>query len=140
MSSQIVLHYYLDLFETSANTLTDISFDNLSFLQEQEPVYNELGQKESKSYFDLNGREAVKIEYSRVFGDHVFNGETFENVFLGLQKIVHFFDWAGEIAYTKKKQAYLFKLEPEYTGEIVTGFTSRKMRDILRIDQRNTAL
>ena len=138
--AEIIVNHYLEKYGNLANTLTDISFDNLSFLQEQEPEYNELGQKVSKTYFDLKGKEAVKIEYSRVFGDHVFNGETFENIFLGLQKIVHFYDWAGEIAYTKNKQVYLFKLEPEYTGEIVTGFTSRKMRDILRIDQRNTAL
>jgi hypothetical protein len=138
MSAQIVLNYYLEQYQTLGNTLTDLSFDNISFLQEQEPVYNEAGQKVSKSYYSLEGKEAVRIEYLRLYGQHVFEGETFENVFLGLQKIIQFLDWNGEIANTKRKQAYLFLLEPVYEAEIVTGFTSRKMRDILNQDSYNT--
>lgn len=138
MSAQIVINYYLEKYGNLANTLTDISFDNLSFLQEMEPVYNEAGQKVSKSYFDMTGKEAVRIEYLRIYGEHVHENKTFEDVFLGLKKIVHFFDWAGEIAYTKNKQNYLFNLEPVIEGTTVTGFTSRKMRDILNQDSYNT--
>jgi hypothetical protein len=31
MSAQIVLNYYLEQYQTLGNTLTDLSFDNISF-------------------------------------------------------------------------------------------------------------
>jgi hypothetical protein len=137
MSAQIVLDHYLEKYQTSGNTLTDISFNNLSFLQEEEPIYNNLGQKVSKSYLDMTGKEAVRIEYFRIIKDYTFEEIVYPNVFQGLQKVVHFLDWAGEIAYSKNKQMYKFKLDPLYEGGVIVGFTSRKMRDILRTDERN---
>jgi hypothetical protein len=90
MSAQIVLDHYLEKYQTSGNTLTDISFDNLPFLQEREPLYNMKGEKVSKSYHDTQGREAIRITYDRVFGDYQYNGTVYPNVFLGLQKTVHY--------------------------------------------------
>jgi hypothetical protein len=138
MKAKIIIQSWLDRYNTLANTLTDVSFENLSFLTEKEPIYNEAGQKVSKSYYSTDNKEAVRIEYLRVYGEHTFEEKTFKDVFLGLQKVIHFFDYDGEIGYSKEKQTYLFSLEPVYTDAIVTGFTSRKMRDILNQDSYNT--
>lgn len=135
MTAKIVLDYYLEQFQTLGNTLTDISFDNLPFLQEREPLYNMKGQKVSKSYYDTKGKEAIRITYDRVFGDYEYNGTVYPNVFLGLQKTVHYMDWAGEIAYSKKKQFYGFDLQPVFLGdgnETAVGFSSQKLRKILK--------
>ena len=141
MSVQIVLDYYLELFQTLGNTLTDISFDNLPFLQEKEPIYNMKGQKVSKSYLDTKGKEAIRITYDRVFGNHEYNGTVYPNVFLGLQKTVHYMDWAGVIAYSKKKQFYSFDLQPVFLvdgTETVVGFSSQKQRQILKSERFST--
>ena len=141
MSAKIVLDYYLEKYQTLGNTLTDISFDNLPFLQEREPLYNMKGQKVSKSYHDTKGKEAIRITYDRVFGDYEYNGTVYANVFLGLQKTVHYMDWAGEIAYSKKKQFYSFDLQPVFLGdgnETVVGFSSQKLRKVLK-DERFAA-
>jgi hypothetical protein len=138
MSAQIVLDHYLEKYQTLGNTLTDISFDNLPFLQEREPLYNMKGQKVSKSYHDIQGREAIRITYDRVFGDYQYNGTVYPNVFLGLQKTVHYLDWAGAIAYSKKKQFYSFDLQPVFLGdgnETVVGFSSQKQRQILKTER-----
>lgn len=138
MGAQLVLNHYLDKFGTSANTLTDIPFDNLPFLQEREPIYNMKGQKVSKSYYDQKGKEAVRITYDREFGDYEYNGTVYANVFLGMQKTVNYMDWAGEIAYSKKKQFYAFDLQPVFIGdgtETVVGFSSQKQRQILKSER-----
>jgi hypothetical protein len=138
MGAKIVLDHYLDKFGTLANTLTDIPFDNLPFLQERESIYNMKGQKVSKSYYDQKGKEAVRITYDRVFGDYEYNGTVYPNVFLGLQKTIHYMDWAGEIAYSKKKQFYTFDLQPVFVGEgteTVVGFSSQKQRQILKSER-----
>lgn len=134
MSAQIVLEYYLDKYQTMGNTMTDIEFSNLSFLKEREPVYNMKGQKVSKSYYDSKGKEAIRIEYQRVFGEHTYNGVVYPNVFLGLQKTIHYLDWAGEIVYSKVKQFYEFNVEPNFdAGNLVpTGFSSQRQRKILK--------
>ena len=137
MSAQIVLDYYLDKYQTAGNTLTDIEFSNLSFLKEREPIYNMKGQKVSKSYYDNKGKEAIRIEYQRIFGEHTYNGVVYPNVFLGLQKTIHYLDWAGEIAYSKVKQFYEFNLEPNFdAGNLTpTGFSSQKQRQILKSER-----
>jgi hypothetical protein len=138
MSAQIVIQYHLDKFQTMANTMSDISFDNLPFLQERESIYNMKGQKVSKSYYDQKGKEAVRITYDRVFGDYKYNETIYPNVFLGLQKTIHYMDWAGEIAYSKKKQFYAFDLQPVFVGdgtETVVGFSSQKQRQILKSER-----
>lgn len=141
MSTPTVIQHYLDKFGTMANTMSDISFDNLSFLSAKEPVYGLKGQKQSKSYYEKSGKEAVRIVYNRIIGDYTYNGTTYNDVFLGLSKTVLFFDLAGEIAYPKSLQPYYFELEPVFVGDgtfTVTGFSSPKMRSILR-EERSKA-
>jgi hypothetical protein len=135
MSAKIVLDYYLEKYQTLGNTLTDIDFGNLSFLQEREPIYNMKGQKVSKSYYDQKGKEAVRITYDSVFGDYIHDNTVYPNTFLGLQKTVNYLDWAGEIAYSKKKQFYSFDLQPIYVGdgtETIVGFSSQKLIETLK--------
>jgi hypothetical protein len=138
MSAQIVLDHYLEKFGTLANTLTDIDFENLSFLQEREAIYNMKGQKVSKSYYDINGKEAIRLTYDRIIGDFTYQDIIYPYVFLGVQKTVHYLDWAGEIAYSKKKQFYVFDLQPVFVGdgnETVVGFSSQKQRQILKSER-----
>jgi len=135
MSAQIVLNYYFDLYQTSGNTLSDISFDNLPFLVEKEPVYNMKGQKVSKSYYDQTGREAVRLTYNQIIETFNYNGVNYDNVFVGMAKTIHYLDWAGEIAYSKSLQPYYFNLLPVFLGdgtETVVGFSSQKLRKILK--------
>jgi len=134
MGAQIVLQHYLDLYQTSANTLSDIEFSNLDFLKEKEPIYNMKGQKVSKSYYDKENRESIRIEYQRIFGEHTYNDVVYPNVFLGLQKTIHYLDWAGEIAYSKVKQFYEFNLDPNFDAGVLipTGFSSQKQRQVLK--------
>lgn len=138
MAAEIVLDHYLKKHNTLANTLTDIDFSNLPFLQEKEAVYNMKGQKVLKSYYDLKGKEAIRITYDRIIGDHQYLGNTFPGIFLGLQKTVNYIDWAGNIAYSKKKQLYSFDLKPIFLGdgnETVIGFSSQKQRQILKSER-----
>jgi len=138
MSSKLVLDHYLEKFQTLGNTLTDIDFQNLTFLQEKEAVYNMKGQKVSKSYYDTSGREAIRITYDRVFGTYVYQEIEYPNVFLGLQKTINYMNWAGEIAYKKKKQFYSFDLQPVFLAdgtETVVGFSSQKQRQVLKSER-----
>ncbi|MEO7977787.1 hypothetical protein [Flavobacterium sp.] len=138
MSAKIVLDHYLEKYKTLANTLTDIDFQNLTFLQEKEAVYNMKGQKVSKSYYDTAGREAIRITYDRVFGTYGYQETEYTNVFLGLQKTINYMDWAGEIAYKKKKQFYSFDLQPVFLAdgtETVVGFSSQKQRQVLKSER-----
>ena len=138
MSTKVILQHYLETYETSGNTLIDIDFGNLSFLQEKEAIYNMAGQKVSKSYYDITGREAIRITYERVFGDHLYNEINYPDVFLGLQKTIHYMDLVGEIAYSKKKQFYNFDLQPVFLAdgtETVVGFSSQKQRQFLKSER-----
>lgn len=133
--ARLVLEFYLEKFKTKCDTISDIAIDNLSFLTEQEPIYDMKGQKVSKSYLALNGKIAVKIVYERIIGDYVFEGNTYNDVFLGIGKKYQFFDWAGNMAHQKKKQPYTFNLEPIFInggGGTISGFSSKKQREILR--------
>ena len=138
MSAKLVLDHYLDQYQTLGNTLTDIDFGNLPFLQEKECVYNMAGQKVSKSYYDTSGREAIRITYDRVFGTYIYQEIEYPNVFLGLQKTINYMDWAGQIAYSKKKQFYSFDLQPVFLAdgtETVVGFSSQKQRQVLKSER-----
>lgn len=56
-------------------------------------------------------------------------------------KSIQYYDWAGEIAYTKKLQPYYFSLQPVFLGdgtETISGFSSQKQRKILK-EERYTA-
>lgn len=138
MSAQLVLDHYLEKYQTLGNTLTDIDFENLSFLQEKEAIYNMKGQKVSKSYYDIKGREAIKLTYDRIISNYTYQDILYPDTFIGVQKTVHYFDWAGEIAYSKKKQFYAFDLKPVFVGdgsETVVGFSSQKQRQILKYER-----
>jgi hypothetical protein len=138
MSAKIVIEYYLEKFQTLSNTLTDIDFEKLSFLQEREAIYNMKGQKVSKSYYDIKGKEAIRLTYDRIINDYTYQDIVYPDVFIGVQKTVHYLDWAGEIAYSKKKQFYAFDLQPVFVGdgsETVVGFSSQKQRQILKSER-----
>lgn len=138
MDSKIVLQSWLDRYNTSGTTMSDLSFDNLPFLIEKEPLYNMKGQKVSKSYFDLDNREAVRIIYSRIIGDYNYNAVVYSNVFLGFKKSVNYFDCEAKVAYSKELQPYEFNLEPVFLGdgtETLVGFSSQKQREILKSER-----
>lgn len=133
--AEIVLEHYLNKFKTRANTLTDISFDCLPFLYAKEPDYNMKGIKVSKSYFDKLHRETIRITYNKIIDDFVYNGISYTNVFKGIRKDILYFDWAGNVAFTKKLQPYYFALQPIFLGdgtETIKGFSSQKQRKILK--------
>jgi len=135
MSARIIIEYHLEKFQTMGNTMSDLNFDCLPFLYAQEPAYNMKGCKVSKSYYDLEGREAVRIVYEKIIGDFVFEEITYQNVFLGMGKAIHYYDFAGESSYKKSMQPYYFKLEPVFVGdgtETILSFSSQKQRKILK--------
>ena len=135
MSVQLVIQYHLEKFNTLANTLTDISFDCLPFLYAKEPDYNMKGVKVLKSYFDKTHREAVRIQYIKLYEDFIYKDVTYPNLFVGMRKDIHYFDWSGQIAYTKSLQPYYFSLQPIFMGdgtETIKGFSSQKQRKILK--------
>jgi len=135
MKAQIVINHYLEKYQTSGNTLTDINFDCLSFLYAKEPDYNMNGVKVLKSYFDKSNREAVRIQYIKIYEDFIYNNVTYPNLFVGIRKDIHYFDWSGQIAYTKSLQPYYFALQPVFMDdgtERVKGFSSQKQRKILK--------
>lgn len=136
---KLVIQHYLDIYQTMANTLTDISFDGLPFLIAKEPLYNMKGRKISKSYYDKTGKEAVRISYNYIFGNHTYENILYENVFLGLKKTIHYLDWTGQIAYSKNLQPYFFDLQPVFNRVDETTvnitFSSQKQRQILKSER-----
>jgi hypothetical protein len=135
MSAQLVINYIIDLQGININTLTDSDFSSISWLNEREPVYNMKGEKVSKSYYFENKKEAIRIEYSKIVGDYQYNGVVYPNVYLGLRKTMNWIDWVGDKAQVKEMQPYYFTLEPVFKAdgtETLTGFSSPKMRSVLR--------
>lgn len=135
-TAKLVIQEHLDRFKTGANTLIDISFDNLPFLTAKEPVFNMKGERISKSYYDLKGREAVKIAYKKLIKTY----EGIDNIFVGVQKEIQFINWANEVGYTKKKQPYYFTLQPIFDTtdtSIIVGYSSPKQRQILKAERYN---
>lgn len=133
--TQLIIKYYLDKFGTNGGTMADLSFDGLDFLHAKEPVLDFKGQRVSKSYYDKKSKEAVRIIYKKIIGTHVFNGIEYPGQFLGLQKTIQFFNWVGEIGYSKEMQGYFFNLEPVFLGdgnETIVTFSSAKQRQILK--------
>jgi alpha-ketoglutarate-dependent taurine dioxygenase len=140
MSAQIVLNYYLEQYQTLGNTLTDLSFDEISFLVAKEKVTDMKGQWVSKSYYAENNKEAIRITYEKIVGIHIYNGVEYPDTFLGIGKSFLYLDWAGEVANTKKKQPEYFNLEPVFIGdgtETVVGFSSPKQRQVLKGERQN---
>ncbi len=119
-------------------TIVDISFNNVDYLTAREPVYDMRGQKVSKSYYSLKGREAVRIKYLKIIGDYTHEDVVYENIFTGVQKVIEFIDWAKNVGYSKNMQPYYFNLIPTLdkdTGLIITGFSSMKQVEILRAER-----
>jgi hypothetical protein len=140
MSAQIVLNYYLQRYQTLGNTLIDLSFDNISFLIVKEKVTDMKGQWVSKSYYAENNKEAIRIEYKKIFGIHTYGGIQYPDTFLGISKSILYLDWEGNVAHSKNKQPELFNLEPIFLGdgtETATGFSSPKQRQILKSERYN---
>lgn len=135
MTNKTVLEYWLEKHQTVCNTLTDISFDNISFLTSREPILNAGGERVSKSYYHYpTGKEAIRITYSKIYGDHTFENVTYKNVFLGLQKTINHLNFAGDVSYKIEMPGHYFTLNPVFENGIVVGFTSLKMRRILAVE------
>jgi hypothetical protein len=135
MSARLVIDYIIELKGININTLTDKDFSSISWLNEREPVYNMKGEKVSKSYYYENTKEAIRIVYGKIFGDFEYNGVVYPNIYLGWKKTMNWIDWAGEKAQVKEMQPYYFTLEPVFKAdgtETLTGFSSPKMRSVLR--------
>lgn len=136
----LVIQHFIEKYNLNGQTITDLAFNELSFLYEKEPTTNPKGEKVSKSYYATNHREAVRITYAKIIGKYTYKNVVYNDVFLGLQKTINFLDWKGDIEISKKMQPYYFNLQPVFVGdgnETVTGFSSPKMRKILKSERMN---
>jgi len=133
---QIVIEYIRKKKGVQLDTLVDKDFSQLDWLSQQEAIYNEKGEKVSKSYF-YQDKEAIRITYHKIFEDY----KGIKNVFIGFFKQVHWIDWAGNIASSKKMQPYYFHLEPVTLGdgkETVVNYSSSKMRSVMKKERYNS--
>ena len=136
MSAQLVIEHIAKKQGINFNTLADKDFSQLSWLTQKEPIYNIKGEKIAKSYYYKNQKEAIRIEYFKIFETY----KNIENVFVGIKKQIHWIDWAGNIGKTKNLQPYYFNLQPVFLGdgtETIVGFSSPKMRSILKNERYN---
>lgn len=135
MNIPLVVDYITEKRGINLSTLTDKDFSKFSWLNEREPVSNMKGEKVSKSYYFENKKEAIRIEYSKIVGDYLYNDIVYPNTYLGWRKDMSWIDWAGEIGYKKAMQPYYFNLEPVFVGdgtETIIGFSSPKMRKSMK--------
>ena len=135
MSAKLVIDHIVEERGINLSTLTDKDFSNFSWLNEREPVSNMKGEKVSKSYYFENKKEAIRIEYYKIVGDHQYNGIMYPTVYLGWRKDMCWIDWAGLVGNRKPMQPYYFTLEPVFVGdgtETVVGFSSPKMRKSMK--------
>jgi|GEM_PF-1303515 len=138
----VVLDYFLKKYKINNNRISDFDYSNFSFLSAREPVYNMKGQKVSKSFYAENGKETIRQVYTKIYGKHTFKDVEYDGVFLGMQKSIQSIDWAGEVVTdrTKEQKPYYFTLQPVFVGdgtETVTGFSSQKMRKVLKTERYN---
>lgn len=131
--AQLVIEHISNKQGVNFNTLVDIDFSQMNFLNAREPVFNELGEKVSKSYYFENKKEAIRITYHKIF--ETVKG--FENEFVGVKKQIHWIDWSGEIGKTKYLQPYYFNLEEVLKDGEIVGFSSRKRTKILNEELEN---
>ncbi|HLF51427.1 hypothetical protein [Flavobacterium sp.] len=139
MSAQLVIDHIVEERGINLNTLTDKDFSQFNWLNEREPIYNMKGQKVSKSYYFANKKEAIRIVYERLFGDHEYEGIVYPNTFIGVKSNMHWIDWAGEIGASKAMQPYYFRLEPVFNrvdeNTVKITFSSQKQRAILKSER-----
>ncbi|NCN87241.1 hypothetical protein GW932_05395, partial [archaeon] len=123
--------------QTLFNTLTDRDFSQFSWLNEREPIYNNKGERISKSYYYKNEKETIRIEYFKIFKDYVFEGITYPNTFIGVNKNIIWLYWDGtDSPYQKTKDTFMFTLKPIYTNGVIAGFTSIRGEQILSEERR----
>lgn len=135
MAAELVINHYLNKYKTLANTMSDISFDNLPFIYVKEPIVDVKGQRLSKSYFDREtNKEAVKIAYEKLIDDY----EGVSNVFIGIKKTINYLDWSGEIALKKEMQPYYFNLAAVYDlqGSNIISYSSLKQQQIIQQERQ----
>ncbi|NCP83797.1 MAG: hypothetical protein GW823_02620 [Bacteroidetes bacterium] len=123
--------------QISTNSLTDIDFSQFSWLNEREPIYSNKGERISKSYYYKNEKETIRIEYFKIFKDYVFEGITYPNTFIGVNKNIIWIYWDGTNSpYQKTKDTFMFTLKPIYTNGVIAGFTSIRGEQILSEERR----
>jgi len=123
--------------QISTNSLTDKDFSQFSWLNEREPVYSNKGERISKSYYYKNEKETIRIEYFKIFKDYVFEGITYPNTFIGVNKNIIWIYWDGTNSpYQKTKDTFMFTLKPIYTNGVIAGFTSIRGEQILSEERR----
>ena len=123
--------------QISTNSLTDKDFSQFSWLNEREPIYSNKGERISKSYYYKNEKETIRIEYFKIFKDYVFEGITYPNTFIGVNKNIIWIYWDGTNSpYQKTKDTFMFTLKPIYTNGVIAGFTSIRGEQILSEERR----
>jgi hypothetical protein len=133
--AKLVIAYIRKKLGVQLDTIVDKDFSQLDWLSQQEAIYNEKGEKVSKSYF-YKDKEAIRITYHKIYEDY----KGIKNIFIGFFKQVHWIDWAGNIASSKKMQPYYFHLEPVTLGdgkETVVNYSSPKMRSVMKKERYN---
>ncbi len=139
MSVRVGIDYVKELMGIHHN-LMDEDFSQTEYLNEREPIKDLKGQRVSKSYYFNNEKEIIRIEYFKLYGDYSYDNVTYPNVYLGIRKVKIWLLWDGEIHRVKEEKPYYFTLEPTFIGdgtETVTGFSSPKMRAIMREERYN---
>ncbi len=139
MSARIGIDYVKELMGITP-TIMDEDFSQMEYLNEREPIKDLKGQRVSKSYYFNNEKEIIRIEYFKLYGDYTYNNVVYPDVYLGIRKVKIWLLWDGEIHRTKEDKPYYFTLEPTFVGdgtETVTGFSSPKMRSIMREERYN---
>ena len=121
--------------ELNGNTIYNIDFSHLDFLHSKEGALLPKGEKAAKSYY-YDNFEVARVEYIKITKDYTFNDKVYNNVFVGTQKKITYFDYHGKIAGSKTRKPYLFNLIPVSIDNTITGFTSSKMRKILAQERR----
>jgi len=139
--ARIVIDYIQEQKGINLDTLIDKDFSQFSWLNERESVFNEEGERVSKSYYYENKREAIRIEYSKIIGDFIFDGITYPNIFLGFKKTILWLRWDGTIGRSKNKQPYYFNLQPIYDIDnptLILDFSSKKQKQTISEERINS--
>lgn len=129
----LIKKYRKDIQFTS---VLDVSFHELNFLDENEPIIDEKGFKVSKSYC-YKGKEVVKLEYHKIIQDYMFESNLYNDVYIGNYKVIKYATTDGSFV-LKTKRPYLFDLKPVYAtdgSETITSFSSIKQRQILKSER-----